>query len=429
MAKKVKPLTDTEIKNAKPKDKEYLLSDGAGLHLMVANTGSKLWRFIYSKPYTNKRAKISIGAYPDLSLSQARAKRDEYNALLANNIDPQTYRKQQAQAQADKLNRTFEKMAKAWFEDRKIKANFSERTAKDTWALFERHLLPHFANYPISEITPLIAINALKPLEKEGKLETVKKTIGNLNNVMRFALHRGLIAHNPLAEIGKEFDKPVSKGMNTITPEELSEFLHGFYRARDENRFNPFSFYAVMLVVLTGGRPSEIAKAKWADIHYKEKTWIYRVQKGNKNLPEGREHVVTLSRQAIGIFNKMQQLHTALGINSEFVFASLTAKSGHLSIEAMRKAIIKGIGEKRLTTHGIRHLFSTSLNEKDYKADWIERALSHKQNKDKNQIRRTYDKSLYLSQRAVMLQEWADYVESQAPEPIIPPPKHLKVVA
>ncbi|HAS02865.1 tyrosine-type recombinase/integrase [Pasteurella multocida] len=429
MAKKVRPLTDTEIKNAKPKGKEYLLSDGAGLHLMVANTGSKLWRFIYSKPYTNKRAKISIGAYPDLSLSQARAKRDEYNALLANNIDPQTYRKQQAQAQADKLNRTFEKMAKAWFEDRKIKANFSERTAKDTWALFERHLLPHFANYPISEITPLIAINALKPLEKEGKLETVKKTIGNLNNVMRFALHRGLIAHNPLAEIGKEFDKPVSKGMNTITPEALSEFLHGFYRARDENRFNPFSFYAVMLVVLTGGRPSEIAKAKWADIHYKEKTWIYRVQKGNKNLPEGREHVVTLSRQAVGIFNKMQQLHTALGINSEFVFASLTAKSGHLSIEAMRKAIIKGIGEKRLTTHGIRHLFSTSLNEKDYKADWIERALSHKQNKDKNQIRRTYDKSLYLSQRAVMLQEWADYVESQAPELIIPPPKHLKVVA
>ncbi|HDR0715066.1 TPA: tyrosine-type recombinase/integrase, partial [Pasteurella multocida] len=308
-------------------------------------------------------------------------------------------------------------------------ANFSERTAKDTWALFERHLLPHFANYPISEITPLIAINALKPLEKEGKLETVKKIIGNLNNVMRFALHRGLIAHNPLAEIGKEFDKPVSKGMNTITPEELSEFLHGFYRARDENRFNPFSFYAVMLVVLTGGRPSEIAKAKWADIHYKEKTWIYRVQKGNKNLPEGREHVVTLSRQAIGIFNKMQQLHTVLGIESEFVFASLTAKSGHLSIEAMRKAIIKGIGENRLTTHGIRHLFSTSLNEKDYKADWIERALSHKQNKDKNQIRRTYDKSLYLSQRAVMLQEWADYVESQAPEPIIPPPKHLKVVA
>ncbi|EJS86454.1 hypothetical protein AAUPMC_18349, partial [Pasteurella multocida subsp. multocida str. Anand1_cattle] len=73
--------------------------------------------------------------------------------------------------------------------------------------------------------------------------------IGNINNVMRFALHRGLIAHNPLAEIGKEFDKPVSKGMNTITPEELSEFLHGFYKARDENRFNPFSFYAVMLVV------------------------------------------------------------------------------------------------------------------------------------------------------------------------------------
>ncbi|MGR3806949.1 tyrosine-type recombinase/integrase [Pasteurella testudinis] len=419
MARRVIPLIDSEIKNAKPKAKEYLLSDGGGLHLLVSPKGGKLWRFIYVQPYTKKRLKMGLGRYPDLSLIEARKIRDEYNALLVLNIDPQEHRKQLEQTEADSKNRTFKRLAEEWFNDRKQKANYSVRTAEDTWAMFERHILPALGNYPIGEITPLVAINAFKPLEKAGKLETVKKIISNVNNVMRYTLHRGMISHNPLTEIGKEFDKPVSQGMKTIQPEELKEFLYGFYRARDEQRFNPLSFYAVMLVVLTGGRPSEIARAKWQDVDLENQLWHYRVQKGNKNLPEGRLHTVTLSRQATAIFNKLKAIQTALNMNSEFVFASFIAKDGHLTIEAMRKAIIKGIGEKRLTTHGIRHLFSTSLNEQDYKADWIERALSHKQNKDKNQIRRTYDKSLYLKQRAEMLQQWADYVEGQAPAPIV----------
>ncbi|MGR6980307.1 tyrosine-type recombinase/integrase [Testudinibacter sp. P27/CKL/0425] len=412
-------LKDTEIKNAKPKAKEYLLADGAGLYLIVTPAGGKLWRFIYVQPYTKKRLKMNIGRYPDLPLQQARKKRDEFNALLVLNIDPQQQRQKERIAQAERLDRTFSRLAKDWFEDRKQKANYSERTAKDTWAIFERHILPALGNYPISEITPLIAINAFKPLEKAGKLETVKKIIGNVNNVMRYALHRGMIEYNPLAQIGKEFDKPVSQGMKTISPEEISDFLHGFYAARDSAKFSPLAFYAVMLVVLTGGRPSEIAAAKWQDIDTEARKWCYRVQKGNKNLPEGRLHTVTLSRQAIEIFTKVKTIHAAIGIDSPFVFASAIAKSGHITIESMRQAIIKGIGEKRLTTHGIRHLFSTSLNEKDYKADWIERALSHKQNSDKNQIRRVYDKSQYINQRAQMLQEWANYVESQAPAPIV----------
>ncbi|MDH2999868.1 hypothetical protein A1D23_07145 [Chelonobacter oris] len=266
MTKIVKPLRDTEIKNAKPKGKEYLLSDGGGLYLIITTTGGKIWRFIYSQPYTKKRLKMNIGFYPDLSLQQARQKRDEFNALLVLNIDPQQRRQQQRQAEIDRLDRTFNRLAKEWLEDRKQKSNYSDRTAKDTWAIFKRHILPLLGHYPISEITPLIAINAFKPLEKAGKLETVKKIIGNVNNVMRYALHRGMIINNPLSEIGKEFDKPVSQGMKTIPPEEIKEFLYGFYTARDNARFNPLQFYAVMLVVLTGGRPSEIAKAKWQDM-------------------------------------------------------------------------------------------------------------------------------------------------------------------
>ena len=409
MARIIKPLTDKEIRNAKA-DK-FPLRDGNGLSLDITDTGAKIWRFNYFKPFTQKRTNISLGKLSDMTLTQARAKREEYRQLLAKNIDPRTYELQTKQEIADKQNRTFERMARAWFDDRKLKANFTERTAKDTWALFERHILPAIGKYPIDQLTALIGINAFKPLERAGKLETVRKILNNVNHVMRYALHRGLIATNNLAEI-----QPSAKSMNTIEPDELAEFLSKFYEARHKGRFSPSSFYAVMLALLTGSRPSEIARAQWEDIDTTAQTWSYRVQKGNKNLPEGRLHIVTLSRQAVAIFEKMREIQTALNLNSNFVFASTTAKSGHITIEALRMAIIRSMGEGRLTTHGIRHLFSTSLNDKNYNADWIEKALSHK---DKNAIRGTYNKAYYIHQRAEMLQAWADYVESLAPSPIV----------
>lgn len=417
MPKVTIPLTDTEIRKSKPKLKEYTLSDGGGLILRIKPTGAKLWIFSYYHPLTKKRDKLGLGSYLELSLADVRAKREEYRRLLANNIDPRTYEIQAKQENADKQNRTFARMAEAWFKDRQLKANFTERTAKDTWALFERHILPAIGKYPIDQLTALIGINAFKPLERAGKLETVRKILNNVNHVMRYALHRGLIAVNNLAEIQREFDKPRVKGMNTIAPDELAEFLAKFYQARDDGRFSLLSFYGVMLALLTGSRPSEIARAQWEDIDTLAQTWSYRVQKGNKNLPEGRLHIVTLSRQAIAIFEKMREIQTALSLtDSPFVFASTTAKSGHITIEALRIAIIRSMGEGRLTTHGIRHLFSTSLNDKNYNADWIEKALSHK---DKNAIRGTYNKAYYIHQRAEMLQAWADYVESLAPSPIV----------
>lgn len=412
-------LTDTQIRQAKPKEKDYPLSDGGGLRLMVKKNGAKTWIFNYYKPFTKTKNNITIGQYPAVTLAQAREKRAEYKSLLAQNLDPVQQREQQRQEQAGHLSRTFAKMAQQWFEMRQQQANFSERTAKDTLALIERHILPRFGKYPISEITPLIAINALKPLEAEGKLETVKKIISKLNDVMRFALHRGFISANPLSEIHKEFDKPISKGMNTIEPEELGSFLAKLYHAKDNERFSLKSFYAVMLTLLTGSRPSEIAKARWEDVNLDERLWRYRVQKGNKNLPQGRLHTVTLSTQAVAVFEKMKAYNAAVYPqgDSPFVFASYEAKSGHLTIEAIRQAIIKSIGEGKLTTHGIRHLFSTALNDKgDYAPDWIEKALSHK---DRNAIRQTYNKAQYIDQRIVMLQQWGDYVESQAPKPFL----------
>ncbi|UXN34627.1 integrase arm-type DNA-binding domain-containing protein [Avibacterium paragallinarum] len=416
MARKTQQLTDTQIRKARADNKEITLSDGNGLFIVVALSQSKIWHFKYTNPRTKKRTKKTIGRYPAITLAQARAKRDEYQSLLAQGIDPKDYEQQQNQQQANALNNTFEKVALNWFEDRKLKPDFSERTAQDTWKRFNRHILPTLGNYPIQEITPLMAINALKPLELAGKYTELSKVVTKINEVMTYALHRGIISTNNLAKIGKEFTKPTPQGMNTIEPQELESFITAFYQAKENNHFSPLSFYAVLLVLLTGGRPSEIAGAKWADIDFSENLWAYRVQKGNKNLKGGRLHIVTLSRQAVAVLQKMREISTALNLSGDFVFPSVTAKSGHITIEAMRKAIIKTLGKGKLTTHGIRHLISTSLNERDYNADWIEKALSHK---GKDRIRDIYNKAKYLEQRAEMLQDWGDYVESLAPKPFV----------
>ena len=131
MARITKPLTNTEIERAKPQDKEFTLSDGKGLYLLIKPSGSKLWRFNYYKPFTRKRALISLGVYPDTSLQQARKMRDDFSLLLSQNIDPQDHREQQQQAQQAELLNTYEAVAWAWFEYRKSKRNFSEGYQKD----------------------------------------------------------------------------------------------------------------------------------------------------------------------------------------------------------------------------------------------------------------------------------------------------------
>ncbi|OBX05290.1 integrase [Gallibacterium genomosp. 3] len=417
MARKAQQLTDTQIRKIKAGNKVISLSDGGGLYLQVELSGSKTWLFKYTKPYTKKRTNKTIGSYPTITLAQARAKRDEYQALVMKGIDPKDYEQHQSQLQAEAMNNTFSKIAGLWFDDRKHKPDFSERTQKETWQRFERHILPTLGDYPINEITPLMAINALKPLERDGKYTELSKVITKINEVMTYALHRGIIPANNLAKIGKEFTKPTPKGMNTIDLTELPEFLRLFYENKERGRFSPLSFYAVILTLLTGSRPSKIAKAKWEDINLNDGLWSYRVQKGNKNLPEGRLHTVTLSTQAIHLLQKVKAINAALNIKSEFVFYSPTAKAGHITIEAIRQAIVKTLGVGKLTTHGIRHLLSTALNEQGkYKEDWIEKALSHK---DKNRIRGIYNKAEYIEHRKEMLQEWGDYIENIAPKPFL----------
>lgn len=416
MARTTKPLTNTEIANAKPKDKKYPLTDSGGLFLLVKPNGAKLWRFNYYKPYTKNRTEIGLGSYPDVNLARAREIREEYRSLLSQNIDPHTHRQAIEQAKQTEIYNTFENVAWAWYEWRQIRANFSQGYARDVKSLIERILLPAFGKYPITQISAPMALKAFKPLQEKGTLETLKRAIQKMNEIMTFALHREIIQHNPLVNISKEFDSPTVEHFKTIKPEDLSEFLFTLNTAQIQLQTR----YLILWQLLTMTRPNEAATAKYEDIDEKEKIWTIYINKGIKQDDKGREHKITLSRQALALLREIKKFSGG----KVYLFPSHKNPQTHTNTQTANAAI-KRMGYKgKLVAHGLRSIASTYLNEKGYNPELIEVALSHI---NQDRIRIAYNRADYIKQRFEILQAWADFIDECSQGAL--PQYHLKKVA
>lgn len=416
MPRVTKALTNTEVEKAKPKAKEYNLSDRQGLFLRVRPNGAKTWLFNYTRPILKKRNNLVIGGYPDVSLKQAREIREEYRALLAQNIDPQSHRQAEETARQAEINTTFEMVALDWFEYRKTRANFSANYAKDTMRLIERNLFPHFAKLPITAITAPMALKAFKPLQERGTLETLKRAIQKLNEIMTYALHRDIIPHNPLAHISKEFDSPVVEHFKTIKPDDLSEFLFTLNNAQIHLQTR----YLILWQLLTMTRPNEAAMARYSEIDEQARIWTIYINKGIKDSDKGREHKITLSRQAMALLREIKKLSAG----NEYLFPSVKNPRTHVNTQTANAAIKRMGYHGKLVAHGLRSIASTYLNEKGYNADLIEVALSHI---NQDRIRMAYNRADYIKQRFEMLQAWADFID-ECSQGVIPQ-YHLRKVA
>jgi len=223
------PLTDTKLKQAKPKDKEYNLVDGGGLALRIKPTGSKLWIFNYYRPYSNKRTNLSLGAYPALTLANAREKRTEFKELLAQKIDPKEHLDEQATINSEAHQNTLEHIAAQWLEVKKT--SVSQDHAEKTWRSLELYIFPRLGKIPIHKIKAKNTIDILNPIAKKRSLETVKRLCQRLNEVMVFAVNSGIIDANPLAGIYMAFGSPEKKHMATIKPELLPALMKAIGRA------------------------------------------------------------------------------------------------------------------------------------------------------------------------------------------------------
>lgn len=410
MPKTTKPLTSTQVTQAKPKTKEYNLADGAGLYLRIKPNGTKLWLFNYHKPYTKQRSNISLGTLPPVTLAKARKTRDEYNALLADHIDPREHRISEYSKEAEAHANTFENVYAKWL---KLKEpEISESYYKKIKNRLDKYIIPKIGKRPIYKVTAVETITAISPLADANKLETVKKLCRWVNEIMVFAVNSGIIHSNPLSGIGKAFNAPKPTNMPTLKPNQLPSLMTAIKEANIKVVTKCLLEWQLHTMV----RPGEAAGARWDEIDLDKEEWEIPAERMKKKRP----HVIPLSPQAIDILNMLKPISG----HREFVFPSDVSPrkpaSSQTANMALKRMGFKGV----LVSHGLRALASTTLNEQGFDPDVIEAALAHA---DSNDIRAAYNRAEYLERRKVMLQWWSQHIEQAGRGNPLEGKKHLRV--
>lgn len=393
MARTTRPLTNTEVLRAKAIEKDLTLHDGDGLFLIVKTSGKKLWRFRYQRPVTKLRTMMGLGAFPALSLADARGLRADYLALLANGIDPQIQAEVAEEEQQIALESIFSTVAANWF---KLKSKrVTPDYAKDIWRSLEKDVFPAIGEIPVQQIKARALVEALEPIKARGALETVRRLVQRINEIMIYAVNIGLIDANPASGIGMAFEKPKKQNMPTLRPEELPNLM----RSLVISNLSVPTRCLIEWQLLTLVRPSEASGTRWLEIDLNTKLWTIPAER----MKAKREHIVPLSSQALDILEVMKPISA----HREFVFPSRNDPKRPMNSQTANAALKRiGFGAK-LVAHGLRSIASTAMNEAGLTPDVVEAALAHI---DKNEVRRAYNRSVYLKQRIELMDWWGSFV-------------------
>lgn len=387
-------LTDTQLRNAKPADKDYSITDGQGLSILITSKGAKGWRFRYR--HLGKPKLMSFGTYPEVTLQQARTRRDEARALVAKEIDPGQDRKEQKQkVKLESLN-TFQAVATEWHAlHNKSK---SERHQQRVKRWLEFYLYPSLGQKAVSSITAPMVLDATSILQKQGKLETAHRIIQTAGQVFRYAIQKGFAAYNPAPDLKGALPPPVVKNMAAmIEPKDFADLLRNI----DGYSGTLTVQCALKLAPLVFQRIGELRHMKWADLDFENNEWRYLVTKTKT------QHIVPLSKQAIAIIEKMRSFSS----HGMYVFPGGRTHERPMSENAINAAL-RNMGydtQAEITGHGFRAIAQT-LGEQELGLDpkHIERQLAHSV---ANPLGTAYERSQFLKDRKIMMQRWADYLD------------------
>ncbi|WP_022947685.1 tyrosine-type recombinase/integrase [Methylohalobius crimeensis] len=391
-------LTVAEIKNAKPRDKSYKVYDEKGLYLEVLPSDSKKWRFRYRRPGTGKENRLSLGSWPDVSLKEARQKRDEARKLLDAGIDPSQARQMEKQKQAALAANSFEAVARDWKE--RHLDNKSESHRKRTWGMLDRCVFPYIGRRPLTDISAPDILAVARIHEKRGALETAHRCIQVIGQVFRYGMAVGVVFADPTPALKGALPPVKTRHMAAPTdPVRVGDLL----RVIDAFSGSPVVSVAIRLLPLVFVRPGELRTMKWEDLDMEAAEWRYTTSK------TGTEHLVPLSGQAVELIEEIRPLtgHLVGG----WVFPGGRSPLKPLS-EAAINAAYKRLGidtRNELTGHGWRATARTLLHEQlGYRPEVIEHQLAHAV---PDTLGRAYNRTRFLEQRREMLQAWADYLD------------------
>ena len=391
------PLTNTAIRNAKPRVKRYRLFDSQGLYIEVAPSGGKWWRLKYR--LLGKEKRLSLGVYPEVSLKDAREKRDQARRSLSEGADPIEARKLQSIADGT----SFEAVAREWFI--KFAPGWSESHANRILRRLENDVFPWLGSRSIDQIDPPELLKVARRIESRGALETAHRAIRNCGQVFRYAVATGRADRDPTTDLNGALPPARSRHYPTITdPEAISDLL----RAIGGYQGSPITRAALRIAPLVFVRPGELRHAEWPDINLKSAEWRIPPEK----MKHRRIHLVPLSRQAIPILKELQLL-TGHG---QYLFPGRRSPRRPMSENTINAALRNlGYDKNQMTGHGFRSMASTLLNEQGcWHPDAIERQLAHVEG---NSVRAAYNYAEHLEERRRMMQWWADYLDELRASP------------
>lgn len=389
------PLTDTAIRNAKPKNKPYKVGDSQGLYLLVNPVGSKLWRVKYRMHGVER--KLALGAYPHVSLADARAARDAARQQLARAVDPNAFKRQARIEASVRAGNSFASVAEEFIEKRAREGLAEATLDKQRWLL--KLFGAEFGRRAIAEITPQELLHELKKHERRGVLEATKQLRSFASRVFRFAIATARAETDPAQALLGALTAPTVKHYAAlIDPVAFGELL----RAIEGYRGDPSVIYALKLTPHVFQRPGEIRRMEWAELDFDKAVWTIPVAKMKMRQP----HHVPLSRQALAILAEMRQLSGA----GRYVFPSVWSDKRPISDNTVNAALRRmGFANDQMTAHGFRTTASSLLNESGkWNPDAIERALAHMV---PGAVRRIYNQSPYWCERVDMAQWWSDYID------------------
>ena len=388
-------LKDIQCKTAKPKEKQYKLSDGRGLSLVVRPNGSKYWQYKYR--FLGKEKTYSIGTYPEISLQEAREMHNEAHKRVSQGEDPMAVKQEAKRQQRVEHANTFEAVAREWVEHKKSEA--SEKYCNTILTRLEKELFKPIGNLPIKSITPRIMLDALKPLEERGIYEMTRRLRQYTSQIFDYAIANDLAESNPTAPITKAFKTKKVEHQKSLPLEELPTLLKKI--EKNDARLYTQTRLALQLMLLTFTRKKELTDAKWKEINLKDKTWIIPAER----MKMKKEHIVPLSKQSIAIFKELQEISGQW----EYVFPSFTSPRKPMHEDTILRALYRFGYKGQATIHGFRALAMSTIMEKlNYRFEVPDRQLAHSRG---NNVKAAYDRSEFLDDRKRMMQDWADYLD------------------
>ena len=390
-------LTEFKIKSAKTKYKNYKLSDGEGLYLLVHTNGSKYWRLKYR--FNEKENIYSIGLYPQLSLAQAREERFIIKKQIKDGSNPSDQKKAILLEEKIKAGNSFESVALEWHNNNLNKWTPKQANRLKGW--IENDIVPIIGHMQISEVKPMHILEVMRKIESRKAYDVARRVLSICSQVFRYGIPIGRCEYDVTVGINKALVFVKRENFKCISTTEFPQLLKDI----DRHNCSALTKYALKLIILTFVRTGELRFAKWSEIDFGKKEW--RIPAERMKMRE--QHIVPLTKQAIKILEGIK----SLTFKSEYIFPNENDPNKVMSENTMLFALYDMKYNNRMTVHGFRQLASTILNENGFKPDAIERQLSHA---ERNNIRRAYNHAQYLPERREMMQWWADHIDSLTKE-------------